>query len=313
MSLDTNLDEPAHTPTAAAASPQSPARADTDGAPPVPLSLRLLRAGFRSLGPVLPRAMGGIAYRLWFRTTPRRVRPDEAPVIARAEQGSLTFGGRPLATYRWGAGDPVLLMHGWNGRAAQMARFVDPLLDAGYGVVAIDAPGHGRTPGRRTDAFELRDALRTVAAEHGPFRGVVAHSIGALATALAAAESALPVERVVCLAPAVTLDPMVARFTTMVGLPPRVQAELRRRVEAFVGPDFWARPMIDAPTLIVHDRADATIPFAEGAALVDRWPRATLTATEGLGHGGILRDPAVIARAVAFLAGQSPADAKASV
>ena len=58
----------------------------------------------------------------------------------------------------------------------------------------------------------------------------------------------------------------------------------------------------EAPLLVVHDRDDADVPFADAEAIVAAWPEATLVETQGLGHNGVLRDPDTIARAVEFLA-----------
>ena len=55
------------------------------------------------------------------------------------------------------------------------------------------------------------------------------------------------------------------------------------------------------PLLIFHDERDARVSFREGRAIVESWPCAQLVATRGLGHHRILRNPAVVRRAVAFL------------
>jgi pimeloyl-ACP methyl ester carboxylesterase len=55
------------------------------------------------------------------------------------------------------------------------------------------------------------------------------------------------------------------------------------------------------PTLIFHDRRDKEVPYAEGVALAASWPTSEMISTEGLGHQRILRDPAVIDRAVEFV------------
>jgi pimeloyl-ACP methyl ester carboxylesterase len=56
-----------------------------------------------------------------------------------------------------------------------------------------------------------------------------------------------------------------------------------------------------ARALVIHDRGDRDVPFAQGAAIAAAWPGARLHAVEGLGHYRVLRDPAVIEAAVAFL------------
>ena len=55
------------------------------------------------------------------------------------------------------------------------------------------------------------------------------------------------------------------------------------------------------PLLIVHDRNDRRLAWAESVALVDRWPDARLVTTEGLGHSRLLGDPAVHAEIVHFV------------
>src|SRR6218665_1552468 len=75
-----------------------------------------------------------------------------------AQRGSLYTVGLPVAdwnfqhiqTYRWGDdGLPkVVLLHGWGGRATQLGPFIQPLLDAGFQVHALDLPGHGHSAGR---------------------------------------------------------------------------------------------------------------------------------------------------------------------
>jgi hypothetical protein len=63
----------------------------------------------------------------------------------------------------------------------------------------------------------------------------------------------------------------------------------------------WVRSL-STSLLVFHDRGDFKVPLAEGQAIVSAWPRGELVMTRGLGHHKILRDAAVIARAVEFLA-----------
>ena len=58
---------------------------------------------------------------------------------------------------------------------------------------------------------------------------------------------------------------------------------------------------LERPILVVHDRGDVAVPFADGARIAGA-TRAQLLATHGLGHAGVLRDPAVGRQVAAFLA-----------
>src|SRR5687768_7183372 len=48
-----------------------------------------------------------------------------------------------LATWSWGEGRTVLLVHGWGSRASRYRTLVPALLAAGFRAVAMESPGHG--------------------------------------------------------------------------------------------------------------------------------------------------------------------------
>lgn len=276
----------------------------------IPLDLRLMAAGTKVLAPVAPGLAARLAYRVWFRTVRLPVPPEAEPVLSEAERTTLTVDGTPLPVYRWGEGPTVFLLHGWSARAAQMTAMVAPLVERGFRVVAYDAPAHGRSPGRRTDIFELRDALLSVAASEGPPRAVVAHSFGAL-TFLAAARSGLDSRRGVLLNPGVRIEALVQAFDARLGLGEEVRSRLARRVHAFAGASFYDglwEPLEGSPVLVLHDRDDEEIPWEEGRHVAERLPDGRLESTEGLGHRRILRDPGVVQRTVEFVTAGRGAD-----
>lgn len=212
----------------------------------------------------------------------------------------MSSNGRSIAVYSWGRGPTVLVVHGWNGRAAQLAGFVRPLTSAGHNVLALDAPAHGRSPGRRTDAFEIAEALATLDRTYGPFAAVVTHSMGALCCATAMSAGRLRTQRVACLAPAMSRTSLVSAFGKILRLPGSVLSDLTDRVNAFVTPDFWNQ-VVTCPALLIHDLEDDFLPYADVAALERRWPAAKLITTRGLGHNHVVRNPQVIDHVVNFL------------
>ena len=264
--------------------------------------LKMLALGSRLLGPVAPGLAARLAYRLWFRTVRPPDPPRALPVLRAAERSMLEVDDLSVATYAWGKGPIVLLVHGWSSHTGHMAGFVEPLLERGFGVVAFDGPAHGRSPGERTDIFELRRALLAVAGAGGPVRGVVAHSLGSLAF-LDAQASALDADACVLISPGVHLDALVGAFTGQVGLSDRTAAELQRRVAAFVGEGYYDGLWdgTRSPTLILHDRDDEEIPCREGRRVASRLDDARFQTTEGLGHRRILQDGGVQEEAAEFL------------
>jgi pimeloyl-ACP methyl ester carboxylesterase len=231
--------------------------------------------------------------------------------LARGERLQLLVGGRRVAAWSFGRGPVALLMHGWGGYAGQLEPFIGPLTAAGWRVVAFDAPGHGGSAGsstgwRQATFFDFAAGMQALAAVAGPVRAVLAHSGGAIATGIALRQG-LAVERLVLLAPMTRPAGHAARFGEALGLSAEVHARWQALAEARLGAswdafDLTRLPAAAAPpALVLHDRGDREVAFDESAALAAAWPAASLEPLSGLGHRRLLRDPAVVARAVAFL------------
>jgi pimeloyl-ACP methyl ester carboxylesterase len=270
------------------------------------LRLRFLRAFFRLLTAISPAAAAAAAMAL-FRKPPRHRDSDgERAALGRAERLHLSVEGRRLAAWRWGIGPTVLLVHGWGSRGSRLASFVAPLTDAGYSVVALDAPGHGASAGRLSSLPQFISAIETVAREVGPVAGIVAHSMGGAATTLAMSRG-LRAGRIVFLAPASDPAGYSERFADVLGLTPNVLARMKRSIERRFGQswdDFNVlRPAatMTTPLLVFHDRDDRDVEWSNGQAIAGVWPGAELVSTTGLGHRRIVHDPTVVSRAVAFL------------
>ena len=190
---------------------------------------------------------------------------------------TVRVGERRLATWTWGAGPRILLVHGWGGRGGQMGAFVEPLVAEGFSVTAFDLPAHGRSEGRTATIPEMATALAGVLDAMGPVEGIVAHSGGGAVSAWAIRRALLggfvDLPRAIALvAPAARFRAYFERFMDACGLSTRARSRLERRLEARVGapPEVFdlTRFAQDLPlaALVVHDRDDAEIPWADGAA-----------------------------------------------
>jgi pimeloyl-ACP methyl ester carboxylesterase len=270
-------------------------------------SERVTRAALAVAAALSPALAARWAEALFF--TPPRPRKSRSLLPPGAEALTLQSRFGRLAVWSWGSGPAVYLVHGWGGRAEQLGAFVAPLVSRGWRVIAVDGPGHGASAGRRSSGVEIGRGLADVVAQLGPARGVIAHSLGAAAVTFAVRES-LRVERLVFIgAPA---DPLtwVERFGRRLGLSREVMAEMRRQSETRVQARWEDLPLVPLrglaeppPLLVVHDRDDREVPWADGAAIAAAWPGARLLETSGLGHRRVLRDPVVVAAVARFVAG----------
>ena len=265
---------------------------------------------FSVLERVAPAAGARWAEILWFTVPSPRGRRDRQTDPGRPFQ--VRRHGRTVAGEVWGEGPAVYLVHGWGGWRWQLDGFVAPLVEAGYRVVAFDAPSHGGSdpgpegPGRST-ILEFADALAAVVAEGGPAHAVIAHSLGATAAAFAIG-GGLAVERAAFLAPMADPLPYTRTFAGRLGFGDRVRTRLVDRIERRVGLPLsafdvpaLAGQVPTPPLLLVHDRLDAETGWSDSAAIAASWPRSRLVTTSGLGHRRILRAPAVIAEVTGFV------------
>jgi hypothetical protein len=238
-------------------------------------------------------------------------RPEQRPVMARAERESLTAGRHRIRTYRWGSGERrVLLVHGWSGRAAQYASLI-ARLEPDATVVAFDAPAHGSSRGVTADIGMWIEAIRVLDAACGGFDLVVGHSFGGLAVRRASLAGLVSGSLVSISAPP-SSDAVMQAYAAQVGLPDAVAAGTTAALARRLGPVMAAiamdrsRPAVGmpAPLLVVHDAADRVVPSVAADAVVADWPGpTTLLRTRDRGHNGILAAPEVLDAVVAFAAG----------
>ena len=268
---------------------------------------------------LLPEHAAALAERLFLTPPPPRLPQHTLFDFLDAHAGFVEVRGRQLATWRWGPTEApaVLLAHGWGGHAAQMRGFVPRLLAEGFRVIAYDQPAHGLSEGKLTGLPDFARALVAVAASQGGVRHVIAHSLGAVATAVALAQGkffpsrGLDLKSVVLVSPPSDLVGYSRRFARWFWMP----EQLRRAMQAAIEERFglpWHEleiprlaPRLRTPALVIHDRGDGVVPWAQGAALARAWQGTRLLTTEGLGHGRILESDLATRAAADFIAGRS--------
>jgi pimeloyl-ACP methyl ester carboxylesterase len=294
---------------------QAEGAADSDerGRPPAPASGR---GGMARLSPQLKavalgaRALDSLAPTLTTRIMLRHfTRPRRKPgadyrhqLPAGARRLSLAHGERELVGWSWGESGPaVLLVHGWEDHSGSMLPFVEPLLALGFRVLAVDAPGHGLSSRGPTHLLDSSRALERVAAAHGPFYSIVAHSFGAAATCLMLSRvPAFQPERLALVSPMRDMEQHLEVFADIALLSPERAARLRQLVTEHIGFAPHEISAIEAirefrlPGLVVHDRHDPVIPHEAGVTIAECWREASLLSTSNLGHRRILKCPRVL-------------------
>jgi pimeloyl-ACP methyl ester carboxylesterase len=196
---------------------------------------------------------------------------------------------------------------------------VEPLIRAGFRVIAFDMPAHGRSTGRRLSAFDMGEAIQGVANAFSPVRALVAHSLGGTASIFAMSQG-LQVERVVLLAPAAEPTHFARLLASLLGFSKTRARGMLERIEHRLGMRLEEAsvlrlvPKMRAPLLLMHDPEDPEVPFDHGKAIAEAWPGGRLEVLSQMGHRAMLRDPSTIASVAAFIAtpafGEPPAAAR---
>jgi pimeloyl-ACP methyl ester carboxylesterase len=260
-----------------------------------------MRAAIRTLAFLAPPLAVRAAARL-FRFP---VRPRESALPG--QRFEVRTRGHVLRGGVRGEGPVVILAHGWGGSEQQFDVLGDALAARGFRVVTFSAIGHGASSSRFSSMVEFRDGLLAVAAHFGgALHAIVGHSLGGAASALAVSEG-LRTHRLALIAPSAHPQRYLSLFLDWLEFPEALRGRVVKHFEkslrfAWNQLDIEAfGPLVNVPTLIVHDRGDREVPWQEGADAARLIPDAELLSVETLGHRRILRDAGVVERVVDFV------------
>jgi pimeloyl-ACP methyl ester carboxylesterase len=271
-----------------------------------PQRLRQLRRIFAVLQALSPRLAARLALVLFLTPIRRRLDSSDVPWLATARHHVVVAGTDRVTVYEWGTGPrTVVILHGWGSHAPRFAPLAQGLVAQGWRVLAIDAPGHGRSPGRRSSLPQFIGALDQVIRELGPAQALIGHSLGALAAVNWLGQCAGPeqqgISHLVLISCPSGASFLFNNFVDMLDLN---EATARHLLARFTDrfhqqPGSWSATAhageLRIPVLLIHDRDDDVIPFAHGEQLLALLPNARLLPTQGLGHSGMLRDAPTIA------------------
>ena len=224
-----------------------------------------------------------------------------------SEPRSLTIRG-----HRWNhpSEQRILLLHGFGSASFKFEQYVAGLTNKGYEVLAFDAPAHGSSEGKHTNAVEYCEMIKEVMKRYGPIHGFVAHSFGGIALSLALEETGKHKDaRVVFIAPATeTTSAIDGAFRMLKVKDETVRQEFDRIIMEKSGkPAEWfsvrrAVKNIQSSILWVHDEEDDITPFSDALKVIeDNHPHIQFIITKGLGHQKIYRDETVKKQVIDFL------------
>ncbi|MEQ8674115.1 MAG: alpha/beta fold hydrolase [Aggregatilineales bacterium] len=243
------------------------------------------------------------------------LRPRRKPITYTRK---LPAGARPITIYHnlcklkgyeWGDGSKtILLVHGWESHLGHMLPVVKPLLDAGFKVMAFDAPGHGQSPQLYSNMVDFGDAVRDAVEQYAPIHAIIGNSFGGAATALSLKRNkSISVDRLILVSPMQHILQHIDIFDCLMDVPDEVMSRVLWKIAGRIGMPLGQCDVLEAvsdlsmPGLLIHDVEDEVIPVQSSRMIADVWQNSFYVETTGLGHRGAIRDKCVIDEIIHFL------------
>jgi pimeloyl-ACP methyl ester carboxylesterase len=248
--------------------------------------------------------------------TPRApVSSIEQAALAQATR--LTYGAQAdHVAWAWGDGPLVVFVHGWGGRAAQLAPLALQISKLGFRCVALDVTGHGASPKRHTRwSYFMRDVAELSRSLSGEIYAYVGHSAGALSMMAARSLQGIHAQRYVCIcAPSHPFPPINVikkrldpRSSVIEGYKNFIARQFQTSWEGLERGEAFANAGRDL--LLFYDQADRFVTHDEGDKLLALCPGARLLKTNGYGHQRVLGAPELAQAVSEFLQDRTRATA----
>jgi pimeloyl-ACP methyl ester carboxylesterase len=192
-----------------------------------------------------------------------------------------------------GADSSIIILHGWGGNAELMLPLALPFHAAGINVLLLDARNHGNSDADTFSSLprfaeDMEHAIDWLRREH-PGRtqrlALLGHSVGAGAVLLAASRRN-DIDAAISLSAFAHPQWMMQRYLRRFHLPGPIMAFILNYVQWIIGHRFSdIAPIrtvcrIACPILLVHGRADRTVPVEDAREIVQSCPEARLTLLE---------------------------------
>jgi len=275
------------------------------------IAIGFIRLKFKVLAAFSKKIAAEKAFQLFCTPSAKPIKKMPA-IFEKAELINFKFDELTIQGYRWNHPQQhkVLIIHGFNSAAYKFSYYIEAFIKKGYEVLAFDAPAHGNSEGKTTNALKYSEMIKKVIELYGPINNFMAHSFGGLALCLALENNIDDQNtKLVFIAPATETTSAIDTALSMLHLK---NIEVRKEFDKVIfnasgKPTEWfsmkrSLQNINAKILWFHDEADDTTPVKDVLKIKEEnLPNIQFIITKGLGHRKIYYDAEVKKQVVDFL------------
>ncbi len=275
------------------------------------IAIGYYKTKLKTIALVSPRKAAESAFKLFCTPFNSKSKHRAPAIFNKADTLSFSLSGIQIYGWRWTTklsnGKKVLLVHGFDSYSYKFEKYITLLLSQNFEVLTFDAPAHGISEGKTINTQIYRDLIWKVEEIYGPLFGIIAHSLGGIASSLAA-EKMNTLQKLVLIAPATETERAVNNFLKLIHLNKSFKMEFLKVIEQTAKLPFSyfsvsrAIKNIGANTLWLHDTGDRVCPY-EDVKPVQKMelPHVSFYITKGLGHSKIYKDNNVMQQVISFM------------
>lgn len=267
---------------------------------------------FKTLAGLSPEIAAQSAFRLFCTPYSGKSKMKAPAIFHKANKLSFIIDGITVRGFQWPQNNKsaktILICHGFDSSTYRFEKYVQQLFNEGFNVIAFDAPGHGVSDGKMINSLLYRNTILQIEKLYGPIYGIIAHSLGGLAAALAAEQLNDNNKKFVLIAPATEASTAIDNFFKVIPVNDKTIKAFENIIENLSGnPVSWfsitrVLQTVSPKVLWVHDEDDLVCPYADTKKIQEKkLHHIQFLITKDLGHSKIYRDTKVQKAIVNFM------------
>lgn len=253
-----------------------------------------------------PHGAAEKAFSIFCKVRKGRVLSNQEAYLDAAKHEVHKVAQHMIQSYRWkGAGETVLLVHGWESNAWRWHKLIQKLMEANFNIIAFDAPGHGNSSGNYLHVPLYAEVLQFMIEAYNP-KFLTGHSVGGMTILYNEhLRTSTIVEKIVTIGSPSEFHEIITHFQNLLGFNDELLNALDHYIQNRFG--FKIREFSTSrfartnkkKGLLFHDRFDEITPYHASEQVSSHWENSELKTTEGLGHS--MHQDEVNDQIVAFL------------